>query len=230
MGVGHAPGQVRAQPGAQGRPQGEDRHRHRPFQRPEIVRDQGGGRRCRARFADPDPDPRDDQLPEVAGYAGGDGHGRPEHQRYGHNVAPAAAVGQHRHRQADRHIEEGEDHPGQEGDAGVGQVQLQPDRFQHGGDHITVGDIDGVDQHHHRKHIPAIAAGGRQAGRGRSGRGRQRGGLWLDHACLSQAIAKGVPARHARSSRLGGSSLVEQGLSSAYHGRLKCLFAICASV
>ncbi len=165
VGLRHRSGHVGAQPRADRSPESEDGHRHRPAIGREMVGDDGVGGWRSPGLADTDPDPRQQQLQIGAGHAAQGAHDRPRHERRHQDVAAVRAVGEPRQRDAEGDVEQSEGNAGQEGDAAVSEVQFEPDRLQHRGHHIAIGDADGVDDRHHGQDIPA---------RGRRGGSRHR--------------------------------------------------------
>ncbi len=149
-------GDVGADPGADRRPERKHGERHRPLRGREIVRDDRAGARRAARLADADADARQQQLHVVLRQAAARRHHRPRDQAERDDVAPVAAVDQPGDREAEHDVEQRQRHAGEERDAGIGQLQLEPDRFEHRRDHVAVGDAERVDEHHHQQHVPAL--------------------------------------------------------------------------
>ena len=153
--VDHA-GDVGAEPGADRRTEREDRQRHRAARHRKIIGDDRVRARRTPRFADADADARQQQLPVGPGESAERGHDRPADQAPRDDVASVAAVDQPRDRKTQHDIEQRKRHASQERDAGIGELQFEPDRFEHGRDDVPVGDAERVDQHHHDQHIPAL--------------------------------------------------------------------------
>ena len=201
----HASGNRGTEPCAQTGPEGEDRQRHRPTRRRELVGKNGGGRRRAARFADADPKPRQQQLQRVRCQPARRGHGRPQAQRDGENVAAVGTVGECRHRDADGDVEHPERDAGERRDAAIGEFQFLADRLDQGRDREAVRDVKRIDRREHPQHVPAVAGScrGRRrfAARGHRPRDGARIGARLTGSRSSPARSCGSLPRERRSRR-----------------------------
>ena len=99
---------IRAEPSANGRTQRKDGHGHRATVGWEIVTDNGvaGGRS--ARLANTHPNAGQQKLKIVGRQAAEGGHGRPDRDRNGQEIATIIAVGNPRQGNAHGHIEQGQ--------------------------------------------------------------------------------------------------------------------------
>ncbi len=152
---------IRAQPRSDRRSQGKNREGHGPALRRKEVSQQCAGSRCTSRLASSHPDPGQEKLQVVAGQAQGGRETRPDDQTGGEDIASVGAVGQQRDRNAEGHIEQRQRHTSEKRHAGITKVQFQPDRLEHRGNDVPVGDVDRVDQAHEGQHVPPLDYRGR---------------------------------------------------------------------
>src|SRR5690606_23185663 len=99
---------------AHGDREGIGAERPRPLVRREIVADEGIGGGAAPRLADPDADPRREEMPEGMGETAESGHGAPQAEADGDDPGPAEAVRQSGDGDAEACVEEREGEPAHE--------------------------------------------------------------------------------------------------------------------
>jgi len=128
--------------------------------RREAVGHDGGRRRRTAGFADPDADAAQQELEVITRQAAERREAGPDDERCRQNIAPVRTVGQPGNGDAECDIEQRQRNAREKRDARVSQLQFYAYRLEHGGDHVSIGDVDGVDQTHEKQHVPALNRGG----------------------------------------------------------------------
>jgi hypothetical protein len=84
------------------------------------------------------------------------GKPRPDDERDRQDVAPVGAIGEPGNRNAARDIKQRQRPAREHRHAGVIEMQIEADRFEHRGYDVAVGNVDGVNQAHQDEHIPAL--------------------------------------------------------------------------
>ena len=155
---GDGAGESRAKPGAKQCAKGEHGHRHRPVACRELVGNHRSGWWRPAGFADADAESSQYELQHAVRRAAKRNHGRPQRERERDDVAAVGAVRQHCDRHPDADVEQCERGAADQGDAGVGEPQLEPDRLEQRRDDEAIGNVQRVDDRQHRQRVPAPGA------------------------------------------------------------------------
>ena len=111
-------------------------------------------RRTAAGFADAHPDAGQEQVQVALHEAADRGHGAPDGQRQGDDVAPIGAVGPARDGNPGAHVEDGEREARKQAELAVGQRQFRLDRLLQDRQELPVDKVEGVDTSQQDQGIP----------------------------------------------------------------------------
>src|SRR5581483_9270642 len=121
-----------------------------------IVRQHRVGTGRAACFPDTNTDASAEELPVIARQAGCDREGGPDDETDADDDAAALAVYQPGEGKAENDVEDREGDAGEEGDVGIGEMQLPADRLEHGGDRVAVANAQRVHHAQRDRDIPAL--------------------------------------------------------------------------
>ena len=143
------------------RPAGRvDRHRGGAPLRRKVVGEQRLRRAAPDGLAGPDADPRREEMSIGPSGPGQRGEGTPQEESGSDHGAPAPHVGEPRHRQHREHVGERERASGQQPHLGVRDRELEPDRLDEDGQHLSVHHVQGGQQEADAEDVARVAARG----------------------------------------------------------------------
>lgn len=129
----------------------------------EIIECAGG---TAARFANTDPDPGQQQLPEVGCSAAQRGHQAPDPERQRNNIAPGADIRPASDWHTHGHVEDGEGETAEQTQLPVHQAEILLDGLLQNHDDLTVDEIENIDAGQQTQRIVTITGAERPGGVG----------------------------------------------------------------